>query len=95
VAAASDASSCPGLLAPMIGAVIALLASTQATARVTMFTPASSASLRTASTVSNIRSCQYRSWYIGPALPSVNRVPSGGGADRSCLPASSPPAIGL
>ena len=53
-----DASSCSGRLAPMIGAVTALLASTQATDSVTRDTPAWSASLRSSSTVSNSRSCQ-------------------------------------
>jgi hypothetical protein len=79
----------------MIGAVIALLASTHATDSVTSGTPAWSASLRTASTVSNSRLCQYRSWYIGPAFPSVNRLPSAGAVDWLCFPDSSPPAIGL
>src|SRR6202522_2436165 len=30
-----------------------------------------------------------------PAVPSVNRVPSAGGADGSCFPDSRPPAIGV
>jgi amidase len=57
-AAARLASSCSGLLAPMIGAVMAGLASTQATARVTRLVPALSASWISSPTVSNSRSCQ-------------------------------------
>lgn len=79
----------------MIGAVTAGFAITHATARVTRLMPASSASSRRRATVSNIRSCQYRLWYISPARPSVKRLPSGGGAAASCLPDSSPPATGL
>jgi hypothetical protein len=56
--AARLASSCSGRLAPMMGAVIAGLASTQATERVTRLTPAWSASPRRTSTVSNSRSRQ-------------------------------------
>ena len=78
----------------MIGAVTTGFAATHATASVTRLTPASSASLRSSSTVPNSRSCQYRSWYMPPALPRVNR-PAGGAADPEYLPDSSPPAIGL
>ncbi len=79
----------------MMGAVMAGLASTQATERVTRLIPAFSAIRPSSSTVPNSRSCQYRSWYAPPAVPRVKRVPSAGGADRECLPDSKPPAIGL
>jgi hypothetical protein len=45
-----------------MGAVTAGLASTQATESVTRLIPAWSASGPSSSTVSNSRSCQYRSW---------------------------------
>ena len=94
-AAARLASSCSGRLAPTIGAVTVGFASTHATERVTRETPSRRASLRSASTVANSRSCQYRFWYSEPASPRVKRDPSVGTADRLCLPESRPPAIGL
>jgi len=42
-----------------------------------------------------LASCQYRCWYMAPAVPTVNRVPSAGAAPRSCLPLRRPPASGL
>src|ERR1700683_432822 len=51
-------ASWPGWLSPMMGAVTASFANTQATDRVTRLTPISAAIATSRSTVSNSRSCQ-------------------------------------